>query len=201
MKHMFSEGRFRLIAAAALIVGMAACDGRPEPTQPPDPPSAAGAGRERMHRDSITGARAAEERRLAAEREAAERVRARRAAAERLILEEMIFFDYDQAAIREDAELALRAKVEILLARPAVQLRIDAHADERGGPEYNLRLSEARGEAVVAFFVAAGVGASRLTVVSHGEEQPLVQGTGEEAWARNRRVQFVITAGVDDLGR
>ena len=154
-----------------------------------------------MRRDSVARARAAGERRLAAEREAAERERARRAAAERLILEEMVFFDYDQSALREDAELSLRAKAEILLARPAVQLRIDAYADERGGPEYNLQLSEARGEAVVAFFVAAGVGASRLTVVSHGEGQPLVQGTGEEAWARNRRVQFVITAGIDNLGR
>lgn len=198
----YRSRKFGVLASVAFCAGEGVlCNGRTEPPPPPDPPDPTAAERERMRRDSVARGRSAEERRLAAEREAAERERARRAAAERSILEEMVFFGYDQSALREDAELSLRAKVEILLARPAVELRIDAHADERGGPEYNLRLSEARGEAVVAFFVAAGVGADRLTVVSHGEEQPLVQGTGEEAWARNRRVQFVITAGIDDLGR
>lgn len=194
--------KFGVLASVAFCVAEGTlCDGKTEPPPPAPAPGPTQAELEQMRRDSIARARSEEERRLAAERESAERERARRAAVERRALEEMVFFDYDQSAIRADAAAALQAKVRILLARPAVHLRIDAHADERGGPEYNARLSRERGEAVLAFLVEAGLDASRFTVVSHGEDQPLVQGATEDAWALNRRVQFVITAGVDGLGR
>ncbi len=198
----YRSRKFGVLASLAFcVVEGALCDGK---TEPPPPPPASGpteAELDRLRQDSIARARSEEERRLAAERESAERERARRAALERRALEEMVFFDYDRSAIRRDAATTLQAKVRILSARPAVRLRIDAHSDERGGPEYNARLSQERGEAVLAFLVEAGLVAGRFTVVSHGEDQPLAQGTGEEAWARNRRVQFVITAGIDDLGR
>ena len=197
----YRSRKFGVLASVAFCVAEGTlCDGKTEPRPPPDP-GPTEAELEQMRRDSIARARAEEERRLAAEREAAERERAHRAAAERRALQEMVFFDYDQSAIREDGAAALRAKVEILLARSTVRLRIDAHADERGGPEYNLSLARERGDAVLAFFVEAGLDARRFTLVAHGEENPLVQGANEEAWALNRRVQFVITAGVDDLGR
>ena len=198
----YRSRKFGVLASLAFcVVEGALCDGK---TEPPPPPPALGpteAELERLRRDSMARARSEEERRLAAERESAERETARRAAVERRALEEMVFFDYDQSAIRGDAAATLQAKVRVLLARPAVRLRIDAHADERGGPEYNARLSQERGEAVLAFLVEAGLDAGRFTVVSLGEDQPLVQGAGEVAWARNRRVQFVITAGIGDLGR
>ena len=181
------------------------CPGKteaPPPPPPPPPPSGPTAEElERMRQDSIARARAEEERRLAAERERAERERARRGAEERRTIEEKIFFDYDQSEIREDAAATLRGKIEILLARPGVRLRIEAHADERGSPEYNLELGQDRGDAVVAFFVEAGLDADRFTVRSFGEQRPLAQGDTEEAWAQNRRVEFVITAGEGDLGR
>ena len=201
----YRSRKFGMLASIAFCVARGTlCDGKTEPPAPPPPPPDPGptaAELEQMRRDSIARARSEEERRLAAEREAAERERARRAAAERRALEEMVFFEYDQSAIRDDAAATLQAMVEILLARPTLQLRIDAHADERGGPEYNLQLSSDRGAAVLAYFLEAGLDESRFTVESHGEERPLVQGANEEAWARNRRVQFTITAGIDDLGR
>ena len=183
------------------------CAGRteaPAPPPPPPPPPPTGPTAEeleRMRQDSIARARAEEERRRDAERERAERERARRAAEERATLEEKIFFDYDQSEIREDAAVILRGKVEILVGRPGVHLRIEAHADERGSPEYNLDLGQMRGDAVVAFLVEAGLEASRFTVMSHGEDKPLAQGSTEEAWAQNRRVEFIITAGESELGR
>lgn len=183
------------------------CAGKTEPPPPPPPPPPAPpAGPtpeelERMRLDSIARARAEEERRLDAERERAERGRALRAAEERRILEDRVYFDFDESAIREDAAAVLMRKVEILLARPGVRLRIEAHADERGPDEYNLALGRRRGDAVVAYLVEAGVDVSRFTVESRGEENPLVQGSNEEAWARNRRAEFIITAGEGDLGR
>lgn len=154
-----------------------------------------------MRQDSIRRAQAEEERRAAAEREAAARERERRAEVARVTLSEMIFFDFDQAAIRPEAEAQLRAKLEILRANPGVQLQIGGHADERGSSEYNIALAGERAEAVLEFFTSAGLDPGRFTIVSYGEENPIAQGASEEAWARNRRVEIVITAGGNDIGR
>ena len=86
-----------------------------------------------------------------------------------------------------------------LVGEPAVQIRIEGHADERGSTEYNIALGNARAEAVRQFFASFGLDASRFAITSYGEERPLAQGSTESAWARNRRAEFVITAGADQI--
>jgi peptidoglycan-associated lipoprotein len=164
-----------------------------EPAPPPTDDSAA------RRADSIARARAdsiaraqAEADRLAREREAA-------MAAARATLEEMVFFDYDQSAITADSERGLRQKVEILQRSPAVRLRIEGHADERGSTEYNIALGTRRAESVRQFFSGFGLAGDRFAIVSYGEERPLVAESSEAAWARNRRAQFVITDGATQI--
>ena len=187
---------FITVFAATLLVG--ACGGDPPP--PPPPPQADQDSLQRYN-DSVAAAEAerrAEAERLAAERAAeAERQRAVRAA--RASLEEMVFFDYDMSDIRDDAEATLRAKVDILRASPQVQVRIEGHADERGSTEYNMALGNRRAEAIRQFLVGFGLGENRFEIVSFGEGRPLQQGSTESDWARNRRGQFVITAGADAI--
>lgn len=200
----YRSRKFGILGSLALCgIRLNLCSDKTEPPPPPPPPPPGPTPEELEQRrlDSIARAQSEEERRLAAERERAERERALRAAEERRTLEEKIFFDYDDFSIREDAAAALRRKIDVLVARPGVHLRIEAHADERGSPEYNLALGRNRGDAVIAFFIAAGLDADRFTVESFGEQNPLVQGGTEEAWAQNRRVEFIITAGEGDLGR
>ncbi len=187
---------FVMVFAATLLVG--ACGGDPPPPPPPPQPDQDSLQR---YNDSVAAAEAArraEAERLAAERAAeAERQRLMREA--RATLEEMIFFDYDDSEIRDDAATALRAKVDILRASPAVRLRIEGHADERGSTEYNMALGNRRAEAIRAFLVGFGLAENRFEIVSFGEGRPLQQGQTEAAWARNRRGQFVITAGGDAI--
>ncbi|MEE2863153.1 MAG: OmpA family protein [Gemmatimonadota bacterium] len=187
---------FITVFAATLLVG--ACGGDPPP--PPPPPQADQDSLQRYN-DSVAAAEAerrAEAERLAAERAAeAERQRAVRAA--RASLEEMVFFDYDMSDIRDDAEATLRAKVDILRASPQVQVRIEGHADERGSTEYNMALGNRRAEAIRQFLVGFGLAENRFEIVSFGEGRPLQQGSTESDWARNRRGQFVITAGADAI--
>ena len=155
----------------------------------------------RAYQDSVRRAQEAaqaEAARLAAER-AAEAERQRRVAAARATLEAMVFFDYDMSAIRPDAEQALRQKVDILRASPQVRIRIEGHADERGSTEYNLALGNRRAEAVRQFLTGFGLSADRFEIVSFGEDRPLAQGSNEQAWSRNRRGQFVITAGANAI--
>ncbi len=183
---------FVTVFAATLLVG--ACGGDPPPPPPPPQPDADSLAR---YQDSVR--RAEEERRRLAEEEAerrrAEEARQRAIAAARATLEEMVFFDYDMSEIRNDAETALRAKVEILRRSPQVQIRIEGHADERGSTEYNMALGNRRAEAIRQFLVGFGLNENRFEIVSFGEGRPLQQGSTESAWARNRRGQFVITAG------
>ena len=140
-----------------------------------------------------------EQRRLQAEMEAAERENARRAAAARNTLMQTVYFDYDESNIRTDTETALRAKVEILRSNPGVMLRMEGHADERGTSEYNIALGNERAESVIQFLAGFGISADRFVSVSYGEERPAMQGSNEDAWAQNRRVEFVITAGGDAI--
>jgi len=188
---------FVYVFTATLLAG--ACGGDPPP--PPPPPPGPDMDSLRRYQDSV---RAAEEaaRRAAAEeaaRREAEAQRQRAIAAARATLEEMVFFDYDMAEIRDDAATTLRAKVAILRASPQVQLRIEGHADERGSTEYNLALGNRRAESIRQFLTGFGLSENRFEIVSFGEGRPLMQGSNEAAWARNRRGQFVITAGANAI--
>jgi peptidoglycan-associated lipoprotein len=185
------------VFAATLLVG--ACGGDPPP--PPPPPPGPDQDSLQAYNDSVAAAEAArraEAERVAAERAAtAERQRLIREA--RSVLEEMVFFDYDVSEIRDDAASDLRAKVDILRASPQVQLRIEGHADERGSTEYNMALGNRRAEAIRQFLTGFGLTENRFEIVSFGEGRPLQQGDTEASWARNRRGQFVITAGANAI--
>jgi len=190
-----------VLAAFATTFLLAACGSEPEPDIAPVPQSPTAEELERMRQDSIRRAQEAEEARRRAEMEAAERERQRAAEAARRALTETVYFDYDEATIRSDTESSLRAKLDILRDNPGVQLRMEGHADERGTSEYNIALGNERAEAVIQFLTGFGLDGGRFASVSYGEEQPVAQGSTEAAWAQNRRVEFVITAGGDGIGR
>ncbi|MDH5589377.1 MAG: OmpA family protein [Gemmatimonadota bacterium] len=191
----------RFVVPVLVAAVMAACSSPPPP--PPEPAGPTAEEIEAARQDSIRRAEeAAEAARRRAEEEAraaAERAHREAVAAARAVLQQMVFFDYDQAEIREDAAESLRAKVGILRASPQVQIRIAGHADERGSTEYNMALGNRRAEAVKAFLAGFGIDGSRFTVVTFGESQPRAQGSTEEAWAQNRRAEFTITAGADAI--
>jgi peptidoglycan-associated lipoprotein len=111
----------------------------------------------------------------------------------------MINFDYDQATIRSPDEATLDRKASILQANPDLKMRISGHADERGSDEYNLALGNRRAAAAKRFLENKGVDSGRLEVVSYGEERPLNPGHDETAYAQNRRDEFEVTAGGDNL--
>ena len=185
---------FVMVFAATLMVG--ACGGDPPPPPPPPQPDADSLA---AYNDSVAAAAAQRQADAEAEAAAAAAERQRQAAirAARATLEEMVFFDYDVSEIRDDAQTALRAKVDILRASPQVQLRIEGHADDRGSTEYNMALGNRRAEAVRQFLTGFGLAENRFEIVTFGEGRPLQQGSTESAWARNRRGQFVITAGAN----
>ena len=144
----------------------------------------------RAHQDSLDAARRAQPARDAAVRALADA---------RSMVNAPIYFDYDKFEIRDDAKQALDSKLPLLRANPAMRIRIEGNTDSRGSNEYNIALGLRRANAARRYLVAQGIDNARFDVVSYGEERPVDQGTTDDAYARNRRDDFVITIGGDNI--
>lgn len=83
-----------------------------------------------------------------------------------------IFYDFDKATLRDSSKTALDHLVALLKENPHVTIELSAHCDYKGSAEYNKRLSQRRAEAVVAYLIAHGIAADRLTPVGYGKERP-----------------------------
>jgi peptidoglycan-associated lipoprotein len=169
--------------ALVVVIGAGACGGSPPPPEPapaPPPQAAAPPPARPVTTASTDGAEEAR----------------RELARKRAVLEEMVFFDYDQSTIRDDAKRLLDAKVAILRAEPGIRIQIAGHADERGSTEYNLALGSRRANQIRDYLTGFGLAENRFQVTTYGEGRPLVQGSSEASWARNRRGEFVIQAGL-----
>jgi len=105
------------------------------------------------------------------------------------------FFELDSPKLTDDATQALDRNAELLREHTDIKLEVQGHADERGTTEYNLALGQKRAQAVYDHLVNAGIGTSRLSVISYGEESPRDMESTEQAWSENRRAEFRITWG------
>lgn len=181
----------KLAVCAVLALSAAACGKRIKPIAP-TPISTAQADsaerlREQMVADSLRALRELEAER---QRREAQLVAAREAEAIAAITG-TVYFEYDRSELSEEARANLDAKVPALQARPGFRIRITGHTDERGSSEYNLALGLRRAAELKAYLVANGIDASRIDISSMGEERPAASGSNEEAWALNRRAEFV----------
>lgn len=183
------------VLPVAFAVAASAC----HPTAPPQVavvPQVDSSARHRARQDSIARAEEEARARETAERRAEQR-RADSVAAlatkSREIgatLATLVHFDFDKSVLRVGDARILDEKIPILEANSQVRLRVAGNCDERGSDEYNLALGNRRAIAAKAYLVAHGIDASRVEIVSYGEERPIDAGHNEEAWAKNRNDQF-----------
>jgi peptidoglycan-associated lipoprotein len=103
-----------------------------------------------------------------------------------------VYFAFDSAALTSEAQGTLTRQAALLKMNPATTVTIEGHCDERGTREYNLALGERRASASRDFLLAQGIDAARVRIISYGKERPAVQGSNEEAWAKNRRAATII---------
>ena len=97
-----------------------------------------------------------------------------------------VFFDYDQAVIRDDARSTLDIQADWLNRNKSVSVQIAGDCDERGTEEYNIALGNRRAFAAESYLAVKGVAPDRMTIISYGKDRPLAPGSTEEAWAQNR---------------
>jgi peptidoglycan-associated lipoprotein len=106
-----------------------------------------------------------------------------------------VYFDTDHSDIRGDAQGILSAQAAWLVRYPAVKIRIEGNADERGTREYNFALGGRRAQAVSDFLTSKGVLPSRISTISYGKENPIDPGSDEASWDKNRNAHTAITSG------
>jgi len=107
-----------------------------------------------------------------------------------------IYYDFDKADIRSDAEPTLRKLARDLQLNPALRIRLGSHTDCRGGDAYNRALSQRRAESAVQFLIAQGIAPTRLEAVGFGEDVPRTDCAcsrcTEDDHQLNRRTTFAI---------
>ena len=103
----------------------------------------------------------------------------------------VIYFDLDSSNVRGDFRTAIEAHAAYLAANAEVAIRLEGHADERGSREYNLALGERRALTVRKQLVLLGASAGQVSAVSYGEERPVSDGSYDESYALNRRVEII----------
>ena len=103
-----------------------------------------------------------------------------------------IYFDYDKYDIRPTDIPTLKKVASMLQKNPKLRVIIEGHCDERGTNEYNFALGQKRANSAKQYLIILGVPASKIDIVSYGEEKPLCTEQNELCWQKNRRAHFVF---------
>ena len=102
-----------------------------------------------------------------------------------------VYFGFDSHSVSGE-ERGKVDQVAQFLQSNGGSVIVAGFTDERGTPEYNRGLGERRAQAVREALIHAGVNADKVQTVSFGAEMPADSGSGESAWAKNRRAEFGI---------
>ena len=105
-------------------------------------------------------------------------------------LKRVFYFDFDKARVSAEDMEELRKNAEFMKAFPSARIQINGHADERGTREYNIALGERRAKAVELILKTHGI-TNEVSVVSFGEEKPVMIGHEEASWSKNRRSEIL----------
>jgi len=103
-----------------------------------------------------------------------------------------ILFDSGKSVLKPESATALQEVAKLLKAEPAIKVYVVGHTDTVAAVDLNLKLSQARADAVVQALVTQhGIAASRLRGHGAGPFAPVATNATEEGRARNRRVELV----------
>lgn len=101
-----------------------------------------------------------------------------------------IHFGFDKSELTDSARAILDQKVQVFRASPTMNIGIRGYTDLIGTNAYNMALGSRRAKAAKAYLVARGIDASRVSIESEGERDPVTRADGVAAQAPNRRVIF-----------
>ena len=100
--------------------------------------------------------------------------------------------DFDKTTLKPEAAPVLAAVVKLVTDTPDLQCAIEGHTDSFGTHDYNVKLSNARCNAVMAALIASGIGADRLSASFLGPDKPIAGNAATERRARNRTSSWCV---------
>lgn len=103
-----------------------------------------------------------------------------------------VYFDFDKAELRPDAEKILRNAVGTLNRNAEADILITGNADVRGSEGYNLKLGRKRAEAVKNFMLENGILEDRIRIISRGKLDAIAPVSDLAGMAKDRNAQFMI---------
>jgi OOP family OmpA-OmpF porin len=110
-------------------------------------------------------------------------------AATRIILEG-VNFETNSAELTAGARTVLDRVAQSLSGNPEVRVEVGGYTDNTGARAYNVQLSQARAESVVAYLVQQGVSADRMEARGYGPDNPVASNATRDGRAQNRRVEL-----------
>ena len=108
-------------------------------------------------------------------------------AKEELVLEK-VFFETNKATLTASSSETLDKVASSLIANPDVKIQVAGHTDNTGSAKYNLKLSDARANAVMNCLISKGVSPSMLSSKGYGLTEPIADNKTAEGRSQNRRV-------------
>jgi len=104
-----------------------------------------------------------------------------------------IHFNYKSVLLTEPSKKVLLEVVKLLKDNPELNVSIEGHTSIDGNPANHDKLSEARAYSVKIYLESKGIAPDRLSHIGYGASKPLVKGSTEAAYARNRRVEMILS--------
>lgn len=108
--------------------------------------------------------------------------------------ESIVNFAFDSSNLTSTAQANLDKLAKVLMDNVDTNVNIYGYTDSKGSDDYNLALSQRRAAAVKSYLSGKGIAASRLFTMGMGEQDPVASNDTDEGRAKNRRVEFAITA-------
>jgi outer membrane protein OmpA-like peptidoglycan-associated protein len=104
-----------------------------------------------------------------------------------------VLFDTAQYTLKPGAREKLAKVSGIILAYPGLKIQLEGHTDSVGSDDYNLKLSQQRGDSVRTYLVSQGVPADSVTATGLGKADPVATNDTAAGRQQNRRVDMVVS--------
>lgn len=105
-----------------------------------------------------------------------------------------ILFEFGKADLSAQAKTNLNNLAASLKEYPNTEILIAGHTDSVGSEEFNQKLSEQRANTAATYLLEQDITADRMSVIGHGESQPVASNDSDMGRAQNRRVEVAIYA-------
>lgn len=102
-------------------------------------------------------------------------------------------FEFDSTTLIDTSKEELNQLAEVLLKNPILKITINGHTDYLGKAAYNQKLSEDRAKSVADYLISKGISKNKITSKGYGKSQPIDPNEPEDAQAKNKRVEFILT--------